>query len=95
MPYEKSWTDTQGGTQTLKTIGNMVIIEGPGPGGGGAVSCMFDASQFRSASIETDFGKVTVQAGHDETGVWFGAHRDVAFTLADILEAVQAAKAEA
>lgn len=94
MPYDKNFTDTIGGTQRIHTIGGMVLIEGASLGEGELVSCAFNAADFRSASIEKDFGKVEVQVGHDSTGCWFGANRDVAFTLEDILEAIAVAKSE-
>lgn len=93
MAYEKSFTDTLGGTQTIRTIGGAVLIEGSFGVAGGGVSCTFNAADFRSASIRADFGQVIIQVGNDSTECFFGANRDVAFTLEDILEAVAAAKA--
>lgn len=100
MSYDKTFGD---GRQRIRTVGSMVVVEGPAPGSdraedpayGTAVSCTFDATQFRSANIEQGFGKLSVQVGNDGTGVWFGASHDVAFSLEDLLEAVAAAKAGA
>jgi len=90
MPYSKEFTDANGRTQSIRTVGGMVLVKGFWPTGEER-GITFDAAEFRTASIDPEYGNLNLQVGNEEPRVSFGASR-VAFTLEDVLEAVAAAR---